>query len=152
MVHWDSIRSSRSVTSSRSIHSNSPSSSDGDSSGKGSKKKWGIGWTSKENEKQEKKEKEKRKKAENADTTKKKQQKLAGGSMVAGRGVGEQDGEQTQPGEESDVTALQKAPSNPANAEPEAIQDLDGLRRQQELSKIKAIEKRREYNLEPPAP
>ncbi|KAK3844661.1 MAG: Alpha/Beta hydrolase protein [Linnemannia gamsii] len=155
MVHWDSIRSSRSVASSRSTHSNSHStspSSDGDSSKKCSKKKWGSGGSSKEDKKREKKEKEERKKAEKAEKTKKKKQKLTGGSMVAGGNVGKQDGTQVESGEGIDVMTLPKAISNPANAEPEAIQDLEGLRRQQEMSKIKAIEKRREYNLEPPAP
>ncbi|KAF9927247.1 hypothetical protein FBU30_003358 [Linnemannia zychae] len=42
-----------------------------------------------------------------------------------------------------------KTPFNPANAEPEAIQDLEGLRKQLEFSKQKATEKCREYNLEP---
>ncbi|KAG0374272.1 hypothetical protein BGX24_010597 [Mortierella sp. AD032] len=155
MVHWDSIRSSRSVASSRSTHSNSHStspSSDSDSSKKCSKKKWGSGGSSKEDKKREKKEKEERKKAEKAEKIKKKKQKLAGGSMVAGGNVGKQDGTHIESGEGIDVMALPKAISNPANAEPEAIQDLEGLRRQQEMSKIKAIEKRREYNLEPPAP
>lgn len=82
---------------------------------------------------------------EKADKVGKDKQKKAG-SIVGGK-------EGTQSGTEADAP-LQKtpSPSNPANAEPEAIQDLEGLRRQLETSKQKAIEKRREYDLEPPTP
>ncbi|OAQ23011.1 hypothetical protein K457DRAFT_25501 [Linnemannia elongata AG-77] len=147
MVHWDSIRSSRSTTtSSRSIrHSTSHhSSSSDDPSNKDGKK------DKKADKKREKQEKEDRKKQEKLDKAeKKKQQKLAGkqgaGSLVPGAGQ-----DSTQIG--SEAPPAQKVVSNPANAEPEAIQDLEGLRRQQEMSKQKAIEKRREYNLEPPLP
>ncbi|KAG0281496.1 hypothetical protein BGZ96_001109 [Linnemannia gamsii] len=130
MVHWDSIRSSRSATSSRhsfrtvTNHSSSSSSSD-----KGDKKC-------------EKKEKEDLKKMEKAG--KNKQKKLTGS-------IGDEK-EGTQSGTEADESLKKTpSPSNPANAEPEAIQDLEGLRRQLETSKQKAIEKRREYDLEPQA-
>lgn len=150
MVHWDSIRSSRStVTSSRSIRCSTShhSSSSDDPSNKGGKK------DKKADKKREKQEKEDRKRQEKLDKAeKKKQQKLAGkngaGSAVPGTG---QDGAQVG-GEAPGTVAPQKAVSNPANAEPEAIQDLEGLRRLQEMSKQKAIEKRREYNLETPLP
>ncbi|KAF8945254.1 hypothetical protein BGZ47_003013 [Haplosporangium gracile] len=154
MVHWDSIRSSRSTaTSSRSIHhttsnhsSSSSSSSSDDPSKKGKSNKKG-------NKKREKKEKKDRKKQEKIDKAeKKKQQKLAGkqqqgaGSMVA------RSSQEDAQIEEVTAAPVQKTLSNPANAEPEAIQDLEGLRQQQELRKLKAIEKRREYSLESPAP
>ncbi|KAF9148627.1 hypothetical protein BG015_009634 [Linnemannia schmuckeri] len=150
MVHWDSIRSSRSTaTSSRSIRHTTSNQSSSFSTDDPSKKGKNDKKAEKKREKKEKKDRKKQEKIDKAE--KKKQQKLAGkqqqgkGSMVAGSGQ-----EDAQIGE---VTAAPvKTLSNPANAEPEAIQDLEGLRRQQELRKLKAIEKRREYNLEPPAP
>lgn len=141
MVHWDSIRSSRSATSShRSFRITSDHSSSSSSSDKGKKDKG--------DKKSEKKEKEDRMKMEKADKAAKKKQKNLNGGKRGSTGK-----EDIQDGAEAD-TQLRKTPppSNPANAEPEAIQDLEGLRLQLEITKQKAIEKRREYNLEPPPP
>ncbi|KAF9913028.1 hypothetical protein EC991_005896 [Linnemannia zychae] len=146
MVHWDSIRSSRSATAStsRSAKSNTHSSSSDDGTSSKDKKKD----KKREEKKLKKKEEEERKKAEKAEKAdKKKQKKLStanGGSVVDGTQVG------SGGAAKEEAAVLQKTLSNPANAEPEAIQDLEGLRRLQEQSKLKAIEKRREYNLETP--
>ncbi|KAG9325649.1 hypothetical protein KVV02_001133 [Mortierella alpina] len=48
---------------------------------------------------------------------------------------------------DSQQPAVPTTPSSASAAEPEAIQDLAGLRRQQELKLQRAMEKRQEYNL-----
>ncbi|KAF9100084.1 hypothetical protein BGX23_006048 [Mortierella sp. AD031] len=124
--------------SSKSLKLNSIASSSTDSNNSRDKDK------GKKDKRSEKKEKEDRKDAEKAG---KKALKHAAAGNVArdGRSAGEGEGA-TQTGD--DVAPTQKP--NPASAEPEAIQDLEGLRRQQEMRQQKAIEKRREYNLESP--
>ncbi|KAG9070309.1 hypothetical protein KI688_009646 [Linnemannia hyalina] len=143
MVHWDSIRSSRSAaTSSRSTPHHSSSSDDPPNKG-GKKDK-------KTDNKREKQEKEERKRQEKLDKTEEKTQQKLAGKQGAGPTVPDAGQDGTQVGGEAQGTVkLEKVVSTPASAEPEVIQDLDGLRRQQEISKQKAIDKRREYNLDP---